>query len=129
MHGIPEYALPQVELGDTPIVRSMPNVIDFRFEVGERERHTIEYHFNQSSGFGHISVDGAVVKRTFEMFSVATTKRRTFTVGTAEVHEVVIERVRKRMMGGFRPQACHIYVDDHLIPENAMTTHRPGFPI
>lgn len=89
----------------------MANVIDFTFEVGEHEKHRVRYHFNQSLGFGSISVDDVVVKRTFEMFSLSTRKERRLTVGSGETHIVTIEKDRKRVMGGFLPQTCKVFVD------------------
>lgn len=83
----------------------------FEFEVGDAERHRVEFRFNQSVGNLRISVDGNPVVKRFEMMSLSTTKRYEFTVGQTERHEVAIEKTRKRWGGGFLPQECIAFVD------------------
>lgn len=88
-----------------------PFVLQFAFDVGAREKHRVEFRFNQDIGNLRINVDGKVVKRAFEMFSFSTIKRYHITVGDAEQHEVLIEKERKRLLGGALPQACTVYID------------------
>jgi len=93
--------------------------MDLTFEVGEHERHSVHYHFNQSSGFGVISVDGKPIKRIFQMFAFATTVHCKFSVGNEEIHEVDIQRERKRAFGGVLPQTYRVFIDGHLAVEQA----------
>jgi hypothetical protein len=72
----------------------------FTFEVGDHERHSVQYHFNQSTGFGKISIDDKIVKRIFQMLSMSTISSSRFSVGKEEVHNVEIQRERKRAFGG-----------------------------
>jgi hypothetical protein len=91
--------------------------MDLTFEVGEREKHSVRYHFNQSSGFGSVSVDGETVKRIFQMLALSTTVHCKFSVGMEEIHHVDIQRVRKRALGGFLPQTYRVIVDGKLLVE------------
>jgi hypothetical protein len=92
-------------------------VKEFEFEVGESEKHHIRFRFNQSIGNLCISVDGRPVVRRFEMLSLSTTKRYSFEVGDREKHIVVIEKTRKRALGGFLPQKCVVYADGKTLRE------------
>jgi hypothetical protein len=85
--------------------------LEFEFEVGEAELHRVHFFFDQFWGPVRISVDGKLVIRGFRMLSLSTTKLYRFTVGDRERHEVVIELVRPRMLGGFRWQRCRAFVD------------------
>jgi hypothetical protein len=91
--------------------------MDLTFEVGEHERHSVQYHFNQSTGFGKISVDGKIVKRIFQMLSMSTISSCKFTVGKDEIHNVEIQRERKRAFGGFLPQIYRVLVDGKVTLE------------
>ena len=88
-----------------------PQGIAFAFEVGEKEKHNVHFSFDQVGGRVKIDVDGEVVVNELRLISLSTTKRYKFAVGTAERHEVVIEKQRKVLLAGFRPQVCKVYVD------------------
>jgi hypothetical protein len=83
----------------------------FEFNVGDAERHRVVFRFNQSIGNLRISVDGVPVIRRFEMLSLKMTKRYEFQVGQSEQHNVLIEKTRKRLLGGVLPQECVVSVD------------------
>src|SRR5471032_1792897 len=84
---------------------------EFEFEVGDTERHSVKYHFNQTLGALRIWVDDRLVLSKFKLFSLDTVSRYEFPVGTAEHHTVAIEQSRKRMVGGLRTQTCTTFVD------------------
>jgi len=84
---------------------------EFEFEVGDAERHSVKYHFNQTLGALRIWVDDRLVLSKFKLFSLHTVSRYEFPVGTAEHHTVAIEQSRKRMVGGLRTQTCTTFVD------------------
>jgi hypothetical protein len=85
--------------------------LEFEFEVGESERHNVEFRFDQLWGPLKISVDNQPVIKKFEMFSLKRTGRYEFSVGSTEPHEVRIEKKRKALVGGFQAQECVTYVD------------------
>jgi len=84
---------------------------EFEFEVGDGERHSVRYRFNQSLGGLRIWVDDRLVVRKVKLFSLHATDRYEFPVGTDERHTVAIEQSRKRMVGGLRTQSCTTFVD------------------
>ena len=79
--------------------------------MGDSEKHRVEFSFNQILGSLRISVDGEFIVREFSMFSLSTVRRFEFKVGVAEPHDVVIEKSRKRVLGGLLPQKCTVIVD------------------
>jgi len=91
--------------------------MNFSFEVGTHERHTVEFYFNSMRGDVSIKVDGDEVVRDFRMFSLSLTKEYGFNVGTHERHAVRIEKKRKLLLAGLRKQKYRVYVDDKLVSE------------
>lgn len=83
----------------------------FYFDVGQYERHRVEYHFDRFWGRVKILVDGQLVEKTSLLLSFAMTKRFEFTVGHQERHHVVIDKTRKVLLAGFRPSTYNVYVD------------------
>jgi len=86
-------------------------VLEFQFEVGEEERHEVNFRFNRTYGPVTISVDDEQVLRKVTHFSLYKTQRYEVAVGEKERHDVLIEKTRKRWLGGFFPQECVAYVD------------------
>lgn len=84
---------------------------EFEFEVGEGERHSVRYRFNQTLGGLRIWVDDRLVLHRVKLFSLRTTERYVFPVGTDERHTVAIEQSRPRVVGGLRTQTCTTFVD------------------
>lgn len=62
-----------------------------------------------------ISVDGRPLVWKFEMFSASRARSYEFTVGKNERHDVVIQNIRNRVLGGFQPQECTIFVDGQQV--------------
>lgn len=89
------------------------------FEVGDLERHHVEFSFNKFWGNLAIRVDGAPVIRDLRTFSFSLTKTYRFTVGVEEAHEVRIEKDRALLLAGARRQPVRGYVDDVLVAEGA----------
>ena len=87
----------------------------FSFEVGEHERHTVSFAFDQVWGSLQIEVDGVPVRRDLRLISRSLVKRYEITVGQEEVHEVLIEKERKFFFAGFRRQKYRALIDGRLI--------------
>ncbi|RSN69450.1 hypothetical protein [Actinomadura sp. WAC 06369] len=83
----------------------------FWFDLGQYERHRVEFFFDRMWGKVRISVDGHPVVEKQNLFSLRLTERYPFTVGHQERHEVVIEKTRKVMFAGFRPSTYQVFVD------------------
>jgi hypothetical protein len=86
-----------------------------QFEVGQEERHKVEFSFDRFSGATKIKVDGSMVDSQRAMFSSQITKRYEFGVGQAEKHAVTIEKTRKLLLAGFRPSTYRVLVDGQLL--------------
>jgi len=82
----------------------------FCLEVGELERHTIEFDFNQLLGELKIRVNRQEVKRNIRLFDEPLTETHTLQVGETERFTVRIEKERKLLFG----QKCRVFVNDRL---------------
>ena len=86
----------------------------FSFMVGVHEQHRIDFSFDQVAGNLEILVDGATLVKDFRMLSLKLTKRYEFMVGSQEQHHIAIEKKRKLLLAGFRPQTYSIFIDGQL---------------
>ena len=91
--------------------------MDFEVAVGRSERHTVRYVFDKTWGRATISVDGRPVQRRLHLFSLTPVRRYRLTVGDRERHDVLIEKHRKMVAAGARPQVCKVFVDGQLVGE------------
>lgn len=87
------------------------------FEVGQSERHRVEFAFNKFWGSLSITVDGKKVVNTLRVGSVSLVKTYEFIVGTNEQHQVRIEKHRELMFAGFRPQKVFAFVDGRPVAQ------------
>lgn len=95
----------------------------FSLEVGDAERHRIEFHRGPMLGGVTITANGRVVgERSAAMpsthFNLDMVKRYELTVGTNEPHQVAIEHERPRFLAGFRRQTYRVFVDGRLAAEH-----------
>jgi hypothetical protein len=91
--------------------------MDFEFEVGQSERHTVRYVFDKVWGRATISVDGREVQRHRHLFSIRPIRRYRLTVGDREPHDVLIEKRREMVAAGIRTQHCRVLVDGQVVGE------------
>jgi hypothetical protein len=93
--------------------------IDFALDVGEEEKHRVAFHWGQLFGRVRITVDDVQVVEKNQAISLrfARTKKFEFSVGQVEVHDVVIEKTSKRVLGGARKQDCRVVVDGEVVAE------------
>lgn len=82
----------------------------FCFEVGEVERHLIEFAFNQLLGQLCIRVDQEEVRNSVRLFDEPLTETHTLQVGKCERINVRIEKERKMLFG----QRCRVFLNDRL---------------
>lgn len=90
----------------------------FSFDVGQQERHRVDFSFNQFFGNLSIHVDGVAVRLDFRFLSLNLVKRYEFPVGQQERHHVVIEHERKLLFAGFRPQKYRVFVDGQPVAQH-----------
>ena len=99
---------------------SMGLDIDFAFDVGKEETHRVAFHWGQLFGRVRITVDDVQVVEKNQAISLRSprTKKFEFSVGQNEVHEVVIEKTRKLILGGARKQNCRALVDGEVVAQH-----------
>ena len=83
----------------------------FALEIGETERHLIEFTFNQLLGNTVIRVDSLEIKNQRRWFSEPVRESHQVHVGINEKWEVRIEKQRKPLLGG----RFAVFVNDRLV--------------
>jgi len=82
----------------------------FCLEVGETERHLIEFEFNQLLGQLHIRVNRQEIKRQVRLFNEPVRETHVVQVGRNERWTVRIEKERKPLFG----QRCRVFLNERL---------------
>lgn len=82
----------------------------FCLEVGELERHLVEFNFDQLFGRSVIKVNQTEVRRSVRLFNEPLRETHTLRVGDQERLEVRIEKERKLLFG----QKCRVFLNDRL---------------
>ena len=83
----------------------------FALEIGDTEKHHLEFNFNQLLGSTVIKVNGQEVKKSVRLFSEPLEQRYQVEVGKHERHTVFIEKRRKLLFG----QRFFVYVNQRLV--------------
>jgi len=71
----------------------------FTIEVGEIEKHTVEYDFNPLLGTLVVKVDKQTVKRHLRLVNEPVRETHALIVGNSEKHHVRIEKERTSTFG------------------------------
>jgi hypothetical protein len=82
----------------------------FCLELGETERHLIEFEFNQLLGQLHIRVNRQEIKRQVRLFNEPVRETHVVQVGRNERWTVRIEKERKPLFG----QRCRVFLNERL---------------
>jgi hypothetical protein len=91
--------------------------MELGFDVGSTEKHRVVFRFSKFWGTVNLDVDDEPVVREIRIFSIALTKKYVVSVGTAERHEIRIEKDRSVVFAGARRQPVRAYVDNVLVAE------------
>jgi len=83
----------------------------FKIEVGEIEKHQIEFNHNQLMGLLSIQVDKKPVVRSSRLLNEPVREVYEFVVGQMEKSEVRIEKLRKQLFG----TRNSVYVGNRLV--------------
>ena len=83
----------------------------FTIEVGEKEKHRVEYQFNQLLGSLVIKVNNEEVKKTVRLFNEPIQEVHVIVVGQTEKSTVRIEKERKPLLGSRN----RLYVNNRLL--------------
>jgi len=83
----------------------------FSLEIGEVEKHTIDYEFNQLFGALTIKVNNQPIKKHVRLFDEPVKELHVFFVGNQEQFTVKIEKERKLLFG----QKNRVFINDRLV--------------
>ena len=83
----------------------------FKIEVGEIEKHLVEFDHNQLMGCLLIKVDQKPVVRTSRLLNEPVREVYEFAVGQMEKSEIRIEKLRRQLLG----TRNSVYVGNRLI--------------
>lgn len=96
--------------------------MEFTVDIGQQERTRLQYSRSWFSGEERIVANGNLIASR-SMFAPSThfsfrrIRRREFTVGLSEPHEVIIEKERPLLFPAFRPNTYRVFVDGALVHE------------
>jgi hypothetical protein len=85
--------------------------VKFAIEIGDTEKHRLEYHFNQLLGSLVIKVNEKPVEQSLRLVNEPVLEVHAFVVGDREKSDVRIEKERKPLLG------CknRLYVNNRLL--------------
>jgi len=85
--------------------------VKFVIEIGDAEKHRLEYNFNQLLGSLVIKVNEKAIKKSVRLVNEPILEVHAFVVGDQEKSEVRIEKERKQLLG------CknRLYVNNRLV--------------
>ena len=83
----------------------------FAIEIGDAEKHRLEYNFNQLLGSLVIKVNEKAIKKSVRLINEPVLEVHAFVVGDHEKSDVRIEKERKPLLG------CRnrLYVNNRLV--------------
>ena len=82
----------------------------FTIEVGEAEKHTIDFDFNQLLGKLVIKVNRKEVKRSLRLIDEPVRETHIIELGGVEELKVRIEKERRQLLGS----KCRVFLNDRL---------------
>ena len=82
----------------------------FTIEIGETEKHRLEYTFNQLLGKLVIKINERPVKQSVRLINEPVLEVHVFVVGDVEQSEIRIEKERKPLLG----HRNRLYVNNRL---------------
>jgi hypothetical protein len=82
----------------------------FTIEVGETEKHTIDFNFNQLLGQLVIKVNRQEVKRNLRLIDEPVRETHVIEISGVEKLNVRIEKERRQLLGS----KCRVFLNDRL---------------
>ncbi len=83
----------------------------FTIEIGDAEKHRLEYNFNQLLGSLVIKVNEKAIKQSVRLVNEPVLEVHAFVVGDQEKSQVRIEKQRKPLLGS----KSRLYVNNRLV--------------
>jgi len=94
-------------------------------EVGEIEKHQIEYDFNQLLGRLIIRLDRKEIMRTIRLFNEPIQETHVVQVKETEQLAVPIEKERRQLFG----QKCRVFLNERFTNSSRTLKTRVEFPL
>jgi hypothetical protein len=85
--------------------------VKYAIEIGETEKHRLEYHFNQLLGTLLIKVNEKPIRKSVRLLNEPVLEVHDFVVGDQEKSSVRIEKERKALVGCTN----RLYVNNRLV--------------
>ena len=87
------------------------NTVKFAIEIGDTEKHRLEYHFNQLLGSLVIKVNEMPIMKSLRLVNEPLLEVHAFVVGDHEKSDIRIEKERKPLLG------CknRLYINNRLV--------------
>jgi len=85
--------------------------VKFAIEIGDTEKHRLEYNFNQLLGSLVIKVNEKPIKKSLRLINEPLLEVHAFVVGEQEKSSVRIEKERKQLIGS----KSRLYVNNRLV--------------
>jgi hypothetical protein len=85
--------------------------VRFTIDIGDAEKHQIEYIFNQLAGQLEVKINGQSVRKSRRLFNEPVLETHVFEVGTNERYHVRIEKERKPLLG----HRNRVFVNNRLL--------------
>ena len=86
-------------------------IMKFAIEIGQTEKHRLEYHFNQLLGSLLIKINEVPVKQSLRLMNEPVLEVHVFVVGKYEQSQIRIEKERKPLLG----HKNRLYVNNRLL--------------
>jgi hypothetical protein len=85
--------------------------VKYAIEIGETEKHRLEYHFNQLLGTLLIKVNEKPIRKSVRLLNEPVLEVHDFVVGDQEKSSVRIEKERKALVGCTN----RLYINNRLV--------------
>jgi hypothetical protein len=85
--------------------------VKYAIEIGDTEKHRLEYHFNQLLGTLLIKVNEKPIRKSVRLLNEPVLEVHDFVVGDQEKSSVRIEKERKALVGCTN----RLYVNNRLV--------------
>jgi hypothetical protein len=83
----------------------------FAIEIGENEKHRLEYQFNQLLGRLTIKINDETVRQSVRLVNEPVLEVHVFEIGERERYTIRIEKERKPLLGSRN----RLYLDNRLV--------------
>ena len=92
--------------------------LQFQFEVGETEKHIVEFLYNYSGGKVVIRVDGRIFISKVYIAWIKRERTFEFTIGNTEKHDIRINMIRSGFPAGARKFTVWAFADKKLMGQH-----------